>query len=283
MKPIWKKRDEAIKLLRSFAASATGPIELAYSGGKDSDVILSLAHMAGIKYDGIYKNTTIDPPGTLAHIRAQGDIRIVQPKYSFFELIERSGFPTRRARFCCSRLKEYKIHDFSIQGIRRAESVKRAANYKADDPIICRFFGSEKQHVNIVLPILNWSNEDVAEFIDLAGIKCHPLYYDSNGQFCVKRRLGCLGCPLQADAGKADYVAYPKMLRQVAKSGVKWWNSHPNTRAHEKFQNAYELLAHNLFYKSYEDWLTATITFTGRTDWKKQLEIYFNINLDFNL
>lgn len=38
---------------------------------------------------------------------------------SFFELIEKKGFPTRRARFCCEDLKEYKVLDNSIQGIRR--------------------------------------------------------------------------------------------------------------------------------------------------------------------
>lgn len=48
------------------------------------------------------------------------------PKERFFDIIARKGFPTRRARFCCEVLKEYKILDSAIQGIRRSESTKRA-------------------------------------------------------------------------------------------------------------------------------------------------------------
>lgn len=53
-----RKIDFAINLLRNIPQD--GPIEICYSGGKDSDVILDLAKWAGIPYDAIYKNTTID-------------------------------------------------------------------------------------------------------------------------------------------------------------------------------------------------------------------------------
>ena len=55
-----RKIDFAIKLLRSIPQD--GPIEISYSGGKDSDVILRLAQMAGIPHEAIYKQTSIDPP-----------------------------------------------------------------------------------------------------------------------------------------------------------------------------------------------------------------------------
>ena len=60
-----KKVARAIRLLKSIPQD--GDIEVSYSGGKDSDVILELAKMAGIKFRAIYKNTTIDPPGTIKH------------------------------------------------------------------------------------------------------------------------------------------------------------------------------------------------------------------------
>lgn len=121
-----KKVDRAIKLLQSICKDQQ--VELCYSGGKDSDVILELAKLAGINYRAIYKNTTIDPPGTISHCVKNG-VEVVRPKVSFFQLIERKGFPTRRARFCCEYLKEYKIMDKAIQGIRQSESVKRAKTY----------------------------------------------------------------------------------------------------------------------------------------------------------
>lgn len=58
------KVQRAIKILRMYRGNE--PIEVSYSGGKDSDVILTLTKMAGIPYRAIYKNTTIDPPGTVA-------------------------------------------------------------------------------------------------------------------------------------------------------------------------------------------------------------------------
>ena len=42
-----KKVARAIRLLQSIPKD--GPVEVSYSGGKDSDVILELAKMAGIE------------------------------------------------------------------------------------------------------------------------------------------------------------------------------------------------------------------------------------------
>lgn len=175
-----KRIDRAIRLLRQIPQDK-GPIELAYSGGKDSDCILRLAQMAGIPFEAIYKNTTIDPPGTIAHCKENG-VRVANPKTPFLKLIERKGFPTRFSRFCCSELKEYKIHDVCIQGVRRAESRKRAERYK--EPVVCRFYGAKKNHVQVFLPLLEWSNEDVSEFIERENVNCHPLYYRGGAIRC---------------------------------------------------------------------------------------------------
>ena len=122
-----RKIDFAIKLLQSIPQD--GPIELSYSGGKDSDVILELAKMSGIPFEAIYKNTTIDPPGTIAHCKANG-VTILRPKMSFLQIVKKNSMPSRWSRFCCKYLKEYKIHDRAILGIRRCESSKRANRYK---------------------------------------------------------------------------------------------------------------------------------------------------------
>lgn len=48
-----KKIQQAIKLLQSIPSHNGEPIEIAYSGGKDSDVILELARMAKINFKAI--------------------------------------------------------------------------------------------------------------------------------------------------------------------------------------------------------------------------------------
>ena len=67
-----KKIDFAIKLIQSASKMAQEhgqPIEVCYSGGKDSDVILELTKMADVPYRAIYKDTSIDPPYTKKHCK----------------------------------------------------------------------------------------------------------------------------------------------------------------------------------------------------------------------
>ena len=273
-----KKVNFAIRLLRSIPTDS-GPVEISYSGGKDSDVILELAKMAGIPYRAIYKSTTIDPPGTIKHCKEKG-VEVFAPKINFFDLVKKKGTPTMRARFCCEYLKEYKVLDRAVQGIRRSESVKRAKRYS--EPTVCRFYGSKKNHVEVFLPILEWTDEDVAEFIAERGIKCHPLYYDEQGNFHVERRLGCIGCPLRSDKGKADCLAYPRFLKQLIRSEQVYLDTHPHVRAVEKFDNAYNVLFHNLFFDSYEKYhsaVTGDMLPETAIDAKTFLEDYFKIDL----
>ena len=103
-KELEKKINQSIRLLKSIPTDK-GDIELSYSGGKDSDVILQLCKEAGLKVRVIYKNTTIDPPGTIKHCKEVG-AEIVRPKMSFFDLVKKKGYPSRYVRFCCSNLKE---------------------------------------------------------------------------------------------------------------------------------------------------------------------------------
>lgn len=273
-----KKIDQAIKLLKLSANKDGSPIELCYSGGKDSDVILQLAKEAGINYRAIYKNTTIDPAGTINHAKEMG-AEILQPKESFFELIKRKGFPTRRARFCCSELKEYKVLDKAIQGIRTSESAARAKRYQ--EPQVCRFYGSKKNHVQVFLPILSWTDDDVSDFINDRKIKCHDLYYD-NGVFNPKHRLGCMGCPMASDNGLFSFVKHPKLVKAWIIAGQEYLDTHPHAGAHKKFNNAYEMFVHNVFFHTYEEFRLATrggLFESEIPDCKEFLENYFNIKL----
>ena len=94
---------------------------------------------------------------------------MVQPSMSFFDIVKKKGFPTRRARFCCDKLKEYKVLNFAIQGIRKSESKVREERYK--EPIICRIYGAKKNNVQVVLPILDWTDEDVRRYLACQSVE----------------------------------------------------------------------------------------------------------------
>ena len=271
-----KKVERSIRLLQSIPTDE-GPIELSYSSGKDSDVILELAKMAGIPYRAIYKNTTIDPKGTIAHAREMG-ADVIRPKKTFFQLISEHGFPSRFQRFCCSVLKEYKIYDRAIQGIRRSESRKRAENYK--EPEMCRVY-SAKEKVKVYLPILEWTDQDVEEFIKERNIKCHPLYY-RGGQFDVTKRLGCVGCPLQSRKKRIqEFKDNPKMLKAWIRAGQKRYTSekYQNGKAKHKFKDAFEVMGYMLYCDNIEDFKEKTYTLFGEFDWKEFLQNEFKIDM----
>ena len=274
-KELQKKVDFAIKLLQSIPQD--GDIELSYSGGKDSDVILELAKMAGIPYRAIYKETTIDPPKTIAHAKEMG-AEVIRPKKTFFQLISEYGFPSRFQRFCCSVLKEYKVCDRAIQGIRRSESRNRAERYK--EPEMCRVY-SAKEKVKVYLPILEWTDEDVAEFIKERNIKCHPLYY-RGGQFDVTQRLGCMGCPLASWKKRIQFFKdNPRWLKAWIRAGQKRYKSeaYQNGGAKHKFKDAFEAMGYLLFCENIDEFKEKTYGMFGDFDWKEFLQKEFNIDM----
>lgn len=101
-----EKEKQAIARLKSFEPSDE-PYYLAYSGGKDSDVIRILADLAGVKHELWHNHTTADAPETVYYVRSIEGINISYPDTSMWKLIpEQMVPPTRLIRYCCRKLKE---------------------------------------------------------------------------------------------------------------------------------------------------------------------------------
>lgn len=262
------KANKAIKMLQSYDKLYN--LSLAYSGGKDSDVCLKLCKMAHINVSVVHNVTTIDPPGTIKHCMENGAI-IVRPELSFFQLIEKKGLPAMQRRFCCQYLKEKYIADHLILGVRASESVKRAERYK--EPTACRVY-SKKKSTEQILPIVNFTDADIFHFIEDNNIKLAPHYYD-NGKLCTDRRLGCIGCPLKGDRGKADFLMYPRFLRLWVKAYSKY------VETHKAVEGVYEDMVYHIFYSNHGE-VKYQQNFHGifpAPDAKEILERFFNIEL----
>jgi phosphoadenosine phosphosulfate reductase len=236
-----EKEKRAIQYLRSFEPEEE-PYYLCYSGGKDSDAIRILAQLAGVKHECKHNLTTVDAPETVRYVREMiGKENIRYPKESMWKLIVRKRMPpTRTARYCCETLKERGGEGrLKITGVRWDESRKRKENAG-----IVKVIGKEKtmqkklndDEVNfrstpmggVVLstdnakerrfveycyrttnttinPIVDWTNEDVWEFLHHYGCESNPLYQ------CGRNRVGCIGCPLAGGKQmKSDFARYPK-------------------------------------------------------------------------
>lgn len=127
------KEKTAIQRLKTFEPE-TEPYYLCYSGGKDSDVIRILAHLAGVKHEIHHNLTSVDAPETIRYVKSVPDVIIDIPhdkdgnRISMWSLIVKKGLPpTRLMRYCCSELKEQGGKGrIKITGVRSAESVNRA-------------------------------------------------------------------------------------------------------------------------------------------------------------
>ena len=271
------KIERAVRLLQSVAPTDGSPVEVAYSGGKDSDVILELTKMAGIPYRAIYKNTTVDVPGTLKHVKEMG-AEVLMPKKNFFQLIEEKGYPDLFRRFCCGYLKEYKVLDKAVMGVRRAESVKRAKRYT--EPTECRFYGSKREHVEAIYPILDWTDDDIVEFVKERGLKLHPIYYREDGSIDPTRRVGCMCCPLASKHKRIEqFQKWPGMLKGYIRAGQKNRDTHPDGNQCKRYGSVYDYFVRNLFYDTQAQWEQSRQGMFEPMDSKAFLEEKFNIKL----
>lgn len=202
---------------------------LAFSGGKDSVVCKALLDMAGCKYDAVYRVTSVDPPELVRFIKEQHpDVKREVPRdkdgkpITMWNLIARKNFiPTRIARFCCQELKESGGDGrMCVTGVRWAESVNRKKNQgivtlmgkqaakevQSDDfrqtqkgGVVLTNDNEEsrrlveqcyRRHKTTVNPIIDWTDDEVWEFIRENNIPYCSLYDEGF------RRLGCIGCPM---------------------------------------------------------------------------------------
>lgn len=219
MMTLQNKIDQSKRFLDKVVSSMDN-LQLANSGGKDSLVIYTLAKEIGAEIPIIYGNTTIDPPGTIKYIRINmPETIILQPKESFFKIVERKGLPTRLARFCCSLLKEqYSIGKNSIEGVRADESTGRQGR----DYIHCDT-RREQRGAQHIYPIYDWTEQDVWDFIRARGLEVAPCYYAGF------KRLGCVGCPKVRRKGvrRREFETYPRYYEAIRRAITKGMANNP--------------------------------------------------------
>jgi len=174
---------------------------VAYSGGKDSDVILDLVRRSGCKYDAHHSLTTADPPEVVRHIKEQTDVEIHRPKRTMWELIKYNKMPPRRnARYCCTTQKESGGSGrIVVTGIRRAESVQRSNRKMVE---AC-YRDMTKRYLNI---IIDWTTTDVWQYIRSRNIKYCSLYDEGF------KRIGCILCPMNREVER-QMQRWPKLCR----------------------------------------------------------------------
>jgi phosphoadenosine phosphosulfate reductase len=243
-----EKEKKAIKYLKTFEPKEE-PYFLCYSGGKDSDTIKILAKLAGVNFEAVHNLTTVDAPETVQYVKSQKDVKISRPERTMWELIvDKQIPPTRLIRYCCAELKErsgkWRV---KVTGVRWAESSKRKENgglvkiigkpktmqkmaeerdldYRVtkssglvlnDDNDESRRFVEQcyRTTSTMINPIIDWTDDDVWEFLKHYGCKSNPLYE------CEYKRIGCIGCPMAPYHQRTDqFLRYPKYRQNYVRA-----------------------------------------------------------------
>lgn len=212
------------------------PLIITDSGGKDSAVCKELALRSGIPFEIMHNHTTADAPETVRFVRSEAKrfedlgikYTINMPTYkgqrvSMWSLIPQKLMPpTRVVRYCCAVLKETGgAGRFIATGVRWGESTSRKngrgiyeksgdkghriiLNNDNDDRRML-FENCRLKAKRVVNPIVDWTDDDVWQFLGSAKAPVNPLYAEG---WC---RVGCIGCPMAGTKGRElEFLKWPK-------------------------------------------------------------------------
>ncbi|WP_278996402.1 phosphoadenosine phosphosulfate reductase family protein [Prevotella disiens] len=236
------KIDYSIKVIQKAQRLALTMNEsgfwLAFSGGKDSQVLYHLALLAGVKFKAYMNLTTIDPPEVIRFVRKNyPQVTMIKPTMNIYDLaVKKHIAPTRTLRWCCAEYKETAGAGYvTLVGIRKQESSKRSKRelvetihknpnkrkklnfdqYSDHEESMIQCMGNGKEKV-VVSPILYWTERDVWEFLNSNNIE-HCSLYDKGYS-----RIGCICCPMSQYRNKIKELKdYPHVKRNWIKTFEK--------------------------------------------------------------
>lgn len=224
------------------------PLVVTDSGGKDSAVCRELVRRSGVPVELMHNLTTADAPQTIYYVREQFQkaeqagitCSINKPYYkgqriTMWSLIPMKMIPpTRTIRYCCEVLKENGgAGRFITTGVRWAESRKRRKNrgiyenfvpngkkraiiLNNDNDDTRRLFEScLSRGKHVCNSIVDWSDQQVWEYIQAEKIPMNPLY--EMGFHWV----GCVDCPMAGKQRYREFRIFPTYERAYRRAFAK--------------------------------------------------------------
>lgn len=201
-----------------------------FSGGKDSQALLHIVQLAGVKHNSYFSPTSVDPPQLIRFIRTRyPEVGFTPLKESIYDVFRRTKvLPDQRIRWCCAVFKEKGGENkVTLTGVRKEESARRSKRNEVEVSrrkfsgnldefedysarVIKRKFKnlnqdefsdakeSEVRCINgkdkiIINPIINWTERDVWEFLNNVIEVPHCELYDEPYN---QHRIGCIMCPM---------------------------------------------------------------------------------------
>jgi len=196
---------ESAKVLISDALSKSQKPIIAFSGGKDSLVVLDLVRSINPNVIGVFEDTTNEYPETLKFIKTVPNIIELHPEKTYRQCVSEYGLPENKAKgkrhgsACCFWLKEkpardYYLHekiDLVFTGLTMSESRNRMMMLKR----MGAYYFYKKDKYFKCHPIFDWTEAEVWQYIDFKKLRYNEVY-DRIGRILDGRytRCGCREC-----------------------------------------------------------------------------------------
>lgn len=209
-------QDEAKDFIKDkyeyYLAKNVSGFVVAFSGGKDSQVILDLVSQVipPEKYTAVFTNTGMELPCTIETMvntekfykEKNPNFTLIQAKSdrNSLDLWKRYGPPSRMNRWCCSVLKTAlfgrKMKELLktnsqprlvvFEGVRNDESARREKYNRVGEGV---------KHVNLIncRPIIKWNVTEIYLYLFSRHVKLNPAYTIG------LTRVGCGVCPFASD------------------------------------------------------------------------------------
>jgi len=227
-------KNEAIEFTKKVYKEYANKVDffiVAFSGGKDSQVLLDLVTIAlePERYKVIFTDTTMELPHTYEtvektekhykNIYKNFKITSVRNPIDAADSWNTFGPPSRILRWCCSVYKTSPVHNYLkslnngkhpktilFDGVRRDESNNRANHLRIAD-------GVKHNGVLNTRPIIEWNDFEVYLYLFYSGVKL-------NNEYRIGlNRVGCSICPFASQW--SDYIIakqYPNIAEKFISS-----------------------------------------------------------------
>jgi phosphoadenosine phosphosulfate reductase len=188
---------EAIAGLRDYLSRSRLPVNISFSGGKDSLASLILARKLMPRIEVLFINTGLEFPETVEYVQklcSDHKLRLheIRGDSDFFEQAKIFGPPAKDYRWCCKTNKlgpmtsflagQYPRGCVTIEGRRVYESFNRSSIKAVErNPYV--------PGQTMLSPIRNWRALEVMLYIHWNGELPNPLYDEDY------ERIGCWLCP----------------------------------------------------------------------------------------
>lgn len=199
-----------------------------FSGGEDSQALYHMMQLCDVPMHAYFSPTSIDPAENIRFIRKNyPEVEFTKIDKSIFDVFrEMKVLPSMKIRWCCAYFKEKGGEGKVVcTGVRKAESVRRSkrneievsghkfsghmdefedwqekrTRKKMKNLNQDQFSDAKQTEVRcingkdkiLLNPIIEWSEEDVWEFLNKVVEVPHCELYDEG-----YTRIGCIGCPM---------------------------------------------------------------------------------------